>query len=212
VQRVLLGKPHLVNAQPCGRFSALHQASQANNAGAVSFLLEARADVNAKTSAGQIAADLATDKEVKALLHGRHAQLSARQDLEHQFLNLAKARKWKELAGFLAEVPDLARAQPGGRWSALHQAASAGHLETIRLLLSCRADTTARNSDGKTPVEVATAAARPLLELIDIDSSPEREGEPSKRAKTDSGPSPNFSRLEASSGLAGPRSLREGGQ
>lgn len=50
----------------------------------------------------------------------------ARLSLEHHFLDLAKARRWLELRELLARRPELARAQPGGRWSALHQAASAG--------------------------------------------------------------------------------------
>ena len=51
-------------------------------------------------------------------------------------------------------------AQPGGRWSALHQAASAGEEDVVRELLRCRADVGSVTVCGKRPWQVATAAVR----------------------------------------------------
>ncbi|CAJ1357421.1 unnamed protein product [Effrenium voratum] len=203
--------PELINAQPSGRFSALHQAAEANNEEVVGFLLEHRADVNAKTASGQLAADLAKDPKVRTLLHHRHAELGKRHELEHAFLDLAKVRKWKEVQEMLRETPSLARAQPAGRWSALHQAASAGCEDVVAQLLGSRADPKAKTSCGKTVLEVATGSVRHLL----FDKTPivigSDEEAPSKRQKVGlSVPAPAIIKKEGYFELSSPGGVLKG--
>eukprot|EP00435_Cladocopium_sp_Y103_P074072 s30_g46.t1 len=78
VKDFVSSNPSLINAQPCGRYSVLHQAAEAGHAAVVRFLLEQRADVNAKTSGGQLASDLTKDSEVRAMLHRCHAEAATR--------------------------------------------------------------------------------------------------------------------------------------
>jgi hypothetical protein len=51
--------PELVNMQPSGRWSALHQAAEAGKPTAVKMLLSKGADVNLKTKSGQTPRDVA---------------------------------------------------------------------------------------------------------------------------------------------------------
>jgi len=60
--------PSVVNVQPCGRWSALHQAAGAGNADVVGYLLACRADVHARTSSGQTAAEIAGSVAVRGML------------------------------------------------------------------------------------------------------------------------------------------------
>ena len=57
----------------------------------------------------------------------------------------------------------LFRSQAAGRWSALHQAAMRGNLETVNFLLDHGSSTTARNRDGLTPLDVAAASVFDVL-------------------------------------------------
>jgi len=60
--------------------------------------------------------------------------------------------------------PGYANAQPGGRWTALHQAAEKGDRETVKFLLAHGASKQLKNSSGQTPYEVAHANCKALLE------------------------------------------------
>jgi ankyrin repeat protein len=46
-------------------------------------------------------------------------------------------------------------ATQNGGWSALHEAASRGDIELIRLLLNWGADKFAKSDDGRSPLEIA---------------------------------------------------------
>lgn len=66
--KILLAKsPALVNVQPAGRWSALHQAAHDGNVGVVNYLLQRGADLNQKTRSGKLPADVAKG-EAKTLL------------------------------------------------------------------------------------------------------------------------------------------------
>ena len=58
----------LLNAQPCGRWTVLHQAARAGEPTVVKWLLHLRADTKQITSAGRSALDLAQNIEVATLL------------------------------------------------------------------------------------------------------------------------------------------------
>jgi len=62
--------PGLINVQPLGRWSVLHQASEAGNAEAVTFLLEQKADMNSKTKDGRTPQELAKLDSIRALFLG----------------------------------------------------------------------------------------------------------------------------------------------
>jgi len=181
--------PGIVNAQPGGRWSALHQAAGAGSAEIVAYLLTHRANLNARTSCGKTAIDLATTESVRKLLKeaidllktagaatisgsGGSTSMFARApdtssevasapkkrlEVEHRFLDLAKTRRWKDMRTMLDAQPDLISVQPGGRWSALHQAASSGHAEAVKFLLARKAQVAAAASDGRRPLDVATS-------------------------------------------------------
>jgi len=53
MKRFVNKTPAIVNVQPCGRWSALHQAAFGGNVDAVQFLLEHGASANAKNNKGQ---------------------------------------------------------------------------------------------------------------------------------------------------------------
>jgi hypothetical protein len=65
---VLKWDPDLVNAQPCGRWSALHQAACAGEKTVVEWLLYARANPGCKNAEGMQPSDLTTDPEIANLL------------------------------------------------------------------------------------------------------------------------------------------------
>jgi hypothetical protein len=57
VGRLVDENPALINAHPCGRWSALHQAVRANERDIVELLLSRRADVAVKNASGQTPMD-----------------------------------------------------------------------------------------------------------------------------------------------------------
>ena len=68
VQRKVSDEPSLVNVQPCGRWSALHQAALDGDPAAVLFLLDSKANLEAKTEDGKTPLDVAKKDVVKRLL------------------------------------------------------------------------------------------------------------------------------------------------
>lgn len=74
---------------------------------------------------------------------------------QHAFLDSAKAYEFVDVRNSVAENPALVNVQPGGRWSALHQAAQAGCADTVRFLLEHGANSDARTNAGQRPVDVA---------------------------------------------------------
>ena len=68
VRRELAAVPQLVNVQPAGRWSALHQAVHADDAEAVRDLLRIGASLHAKTKDGKTPRDVAKRAVVRYLL------------------------------------------------------------------------------------------------------------------------------------------------
>lgn len=77
---------------------------------------------------------------------------------QHAFLDLAKKYDWAGVKQALAGHPSLVNVQPGGRWSALHQAARCGSTDAVEMLLASGANPRSENREGKTPREVASKA------------------------------------------------------
>jgi len=146
--------PELLNAQPGGRWSALHQFAAAGNVEAVSHLLKLGADPSAKTTDGRQPVDVAHPL-CASLLGG---DLTA--DQQHWFLDLARNLQFDEVRKLVRADPRYAQVQVAGRWTALHQAASAGDRETVALLVEKGANVKAKTKDGRTPLDVSHLRVR----------------------------------------------------
>ena len=114
----------------------LHLAAHFGHGDAVDALLEAKADVHARSTNGE--GNMAL-----------HAAMAGR----------AEARVISRLLGRGADV----NARAAGNHTALHEAAFRGHLELAQLLLAHGADATARNDDGHTPLDIAQAKGHAAL-------------------------------------------------
>jgi len=77
---------------------------------------------------------------------------------QHHFLDVAKYRNFAFVRELALAKPSLINCQPAGRWTALHQAAARGSLETVHFLLDRGASTTVRTMDVRTQLEVADAS------------------------------------------------------
>lgn len=84
-------------------------------------------------------------------------------ELEHEFLDAAKAFSWDTVKTMLRETPDLINVQPCGRWTALHQAAYEGNADMAKELLALGASSSAMTRAGKSPLEVAKGGAKEAL-------------------------------------------------
>ena len=97
---------------------------------------------------------------------------------QHQFLDKAKEYDFEAVRTLVSDNPGYVNCQPSGRWSALHQAAEAGNVETVQFLLDHGADVSVLTRDSKTPLDVAHKDVRSLL----------ASGRPLKRPKMESPP------------------------
>ena len=166
VRQFIEGNSLLINAQPAGRWSALHQAAAAGDKSMVAWLLERGADTKCTTRDGQTPAEVADQSVVKQL---EDAAVPAPTISEqHAFLDVAKQQNFAKMKQLIEGNGLLINAQPAGRWSALHQAAAAGDASVVKWLLERGADATCTTRDGQTPSEVAKPSVRSLLVATDI--------------------------------------------
>jgi len=98
VQALVLASPGLVNCQPAGRWSALHQAAHCGNVQAVRFLLDHGASTRARTRDGLTPLELAQPGAFE-LLAAADAAFAAEEDkLTAQVTSneaLASMRMWR---------------------------------------------------------------------------------------------------------------------
>eukprot|EP00927_Polykrikos_kofoidii_P052095 TRINITY_DN4586_c0_g1_i1.p1 TRINITY_DN4586_c0_g1~~TRINITY_DN4586_c0_g1_i1.p1 ORF type:complete len:917 (-),score=137.23 TRINITY_DN4586_c0_g1_i1:3-2753(-) len=71
LRKAVSGNRALINVQPCGRWSALHQVAYVGDPETLQFLLDNRADVNATTRDGETALDVARCPQCKVLLSSK---------------------------------------------------------------------------------------------------------------------------------------------
>mmetsp|Transcript_85822 Transcript_85822/g.199502 ORF Transcript_85822/g.199502 Transcript_85822/m.199502 type:complete len:427 (+) Transcript_85822:38-1318(+) len=122
---------------------------------------------------------------VKASGTGRAKPMPSEKE-QHTFLDFAKNRDFKEVRKLVESNPLYVNVQPAMRWTALHQAAEQGDMETIKFLLAHGAKIDLKTKDGKTPHDVAKAAAvKKLLEAPPAKRAAPSGGGPAKRAKPD---------------------------
>jgi len=83
VERLVLLCPGLVNCQPAGRWTALHQAAEKGNRRAVQFLLEHGASVSLRTRDGFMPVDVAKPAVFDILLEATLAYTQASEESKH---------------------------------------------------------------------------------------------------------------------------------
>jgi len=97
-------------------------------------------------------------------------------DEQHAFLDAAKDYNFAKVRKLAGENYGYVNAQPGGRWSALHQAAAAGNAATIKFLVERGADLDVKTKDGQTPYDVAQPSCKSLLALPSAGDEPPARG------------------------------------
>ena len=128
VKSMLKKEPTLVDVQPAGRWAALHQAAAFGSIEMCKLLVETYgASLDVLTKNKETPHDVAQDAACKSFLATAE---------EHAFLDAARERKWDIVTAMLKKNGGLVDCQPAGRWSALHQAASAGSKATCELLIA----------------------------------------------------------------------------
>jgi ankyrin repeat protein len=142
---------------------ALYIACRSGQPEVVKFLLTKQPDLSFKAYMGGTAlhwAYFGGSAEVIAMLLERGADRSARDDVlgcTPQAFGICAPASWGMaflVRERLAANPSLASFMDG-RTSALHEAARAGHLAIVELLLEAGAPPLLRDGDGNTPVEIA---------------------------------------------------------
>ena len=106
---------------------------------------------------------VASSASEKEMMEDANATIAAEAktliDKQHKFLDLAKSYDWISLANAIEFDSTLVNVQPGGRWSALHQAVYSGEKSVVEWLLYCRADTKSKDKDDKVPMELTKRPA-----------------------------------------------------
>lgn len=155
VKSIIKKDPSLVDSQPAGRYSALHQAAEFGSLDVCKFLIEKyEASLDVLTKDGKTPLEIADNKCKDYLTTAE----------EHAFLTAARERNWAQVTAKLDRKPGLVDCQVAGRWSALHQASEAGSLETCKLLVEkYGASLEGKTKDGKTPLDVAHKSCKSWL-------------------------------------------------
>jgi len=95
---------------------------------------------------------------------------------QHAFLDAAKRYDFRTVRNLVSENHHYTNAQPDMRWTALHQAAAAGHVETIKFLLERGASLDVETKDGKKPFDVAKPSCKHLLAPDEEPAAPAKRG------------------------------------
>ena len=167
--------------------TALHFASLQGNEGVIQVLLAAGADVNAKTTAGLKARDVAMLRgytEIaqalfsieQASMFGNGVEANAKPQDQAQVeggqstsvsmkqrTNLLSAAKYNDLESLdalLAEGVDVNETTKTGMTTALHLASLNGHNDVVKKLLAAGADMSAEDDSFRTPSMCAASAGR----------------------------------------------------
>ena len=113
-------------------------------------------------------------------------------------MDLARQYTWDQVMERLRAAPELVNAQPSGRWSALHQAAQAGSVRAVKVLLRFGANPLALTKDGQTPRAVAPPAAADVQRMLEVAEAGGKVVEPQPRTYDQ-----NLARMVAESGRPG---------
>lgn len=161
-------------AEDQGRVLALVGAKPAAKAAVKAKAKAAAAKAAAAKAPGRTAAAKAAGRAAKAAAKpAAKRKAPATVEQQHSFLDKAKKYDFDGIKEMLEEHPDLVSCQPAGRWSALHQFASAGMQEAVKFLLKRGANRDGKAKDGSTPRSVAKASCKKLIE--DVEAEEEEE-------------------------------------
>lgn len=132
--------PASIHAKSADGWTPLHLAAFFNQADAALALIEAGADVNARS----------TNQMANTALHA------------------AAAGGANDVARLLIERGASANARQHGGWTPLHSAAQSGNAELARLLIGAGADLRARADNQQSPMDLAlTRGHQEIAELLD---------------------------------------------
>lgn len=146
-----------VTARDAEGRTALHLAARNGTYENISILLDAGADVHARTEFGWTPlhyAASATQENIVALLKAG-AAANARGDFGGTPLHIAAAEGTPESLLSLLEAGSEVNARSEWGVTPLHVAAAEGTPELVMALLNAGADATLRRTDGKTPFDIA---------------------------------------------------------
>jgi len=141
-------------------------------------------------------------------------------DVQHSFLDKAKAKDFRAVRALVEAQPDIVNCQPLGRWSALMQFAEEGNSAAVKFLIEHGADCQATSKDGKSVSDVAVGACKALVVDAagaaddaegDEDEDDEAEDEQSEEDEDVPEPPAKKAKAEAASSSGAASSKKVGG-
>lgn len=165
VVKVLLEHGGDVNARNGMGDTPLHRAAFTGRADVVTLLIQYNADVTIINGEGRKASQVTNNTEVKQLIKAAERNLQLK--LEERLLTAAREGDTSELKKVIDSVhpPNLNCQDMMGN-TPLHCAAYRGHKVIAVTLLQHGADTTIRNSNGQTALDIA--ANKKMKQLLDV--------------------------------------------
>ena len=195
IQPLVAANPTLLNAKDAGGSTLLHHATAFGTVDAMTFLLDAGADVNAKNRRGSTPLHWAIRDQAKVrLLLARGAAINARQ-VEgrtplYQAASLGDGTEMMRLLLSKGADPNIALAN--GR-TPLMAVADHGDVEAITLLLDAKAPVDTKNGAGETALILAAGDGNPraVQLLLDRGADPRARTKRSETALGNAGTSGN---------------------
>lgn len=168
MRHLLQRAPALLNGkEPEFGASALHWATLRGNTLAVAFLVGAGADLAAKNTAGETAAEVAQRSKKGDLLPFVQPPPPGPRASPDEVFEAAKRGDIGRLRQILATDPGAVGRKDEFGGTPLHWAALKGYAATAAFLLGAGADPAATNRSGETPLVVAQQAGKPkVAELL----------------------------------------------
>lgn len=85
---------------------------------------------------------------------------------QHAFLDAARSYDFARVRALVGQNRGYVNCQPAGRWSALHQAAHRGDVQTVQFLLAHGASPTSWTMDGRSPLDVADSPNSRVADIL----------------------------------------------
>lgn len=164
VEKLLKIDPSLINRQPSGRWSALHQFAENGDLNFVQKLVrDYGGNLNLTNSDGKKPHEIAREKGHQEV--AQFLETGTTVKMQHDILDMAKYANtdedWGRVFSVLEKYPYLINVNPSGRWSILHQFAQKGDLKFVEKLVNTyNADITLTTNEGETPYDVAKRMGR----------------------------------------------------